>query len=227
MVVQVAIPSLSTDMPIVIPVLATEVAELVPADAGHVIAPPAPLDHVLALPALPVVQVVLEEVDFVFLALAWVFGEHALLAEHLPALAALRVHSLRHRQHPVLALLARAQPQIRVLGRQVEGVHLLVLLAHVLGQVLRVKVGLGVHDLLAALFGTDHFLEHAHLVNHVVLQAGVAEGVRALGDLGELLEAVLALADPARECLHHLLLEHLAYPRHFHRGLLPRCIRHN
>ena len=198
-------------MPIIIPVLPTQVTELMLADTGHVVASPNPLDHVLALPALPVVQVVLEEVDFVFVALASVFGEHALLAEHFPALAALRVHSLHHRQDAVVALLVRTQSRVRVFGCQVEGVHLLVLLAHILGQASSVEVALRVHDCIAVLFRTDHFLEHAHLVDHVVLQAGVAEGMRALCDLGELLDVVLALADPTQECLHHFLLEHFPY----------------
>ena len=221
MVVVITIPGLSTYMPIIIPVLPTQVTELMLAHTGHVVASLSSLNHVLALPALPVVQVVLEEVDLVFVALALVFGEHALLAEHLPALAALRVHSLHHRQDAVLALLARTQSQVRVLGCQVEGVHLLVLLAHILGQVASVELGLSVHDFVAVLLRTDHFLEHAHLVDHVVLQAGVTEGMFALGDLGELLDVVLALADPTQECLHDLLLEHLPDFRHIHRWFFP------
>ena len=122
-------------------------------------------------------------------------GKHALLTEHFPALATLRVHPLHHCQDPILALLARTQPQVRVLGRHVEGVHFLVLLAHILGQVLHVEVRFSIHDFVAALFWADHFLEHAHLVNHVVLQAGVTEGMLALGNFGKLLDVVFAFTD--------------------------------
>ena len=148
-------------------------------------------------------------------------GEHALLTEHFPALATLRVHPLHHCQDPILALLARTQPQVRVLGCLVEGVHFLVLLAHILGQVLRVEVRFGVHDFVAALFWADHFLEHAHLVNHVVLQAGVTEGMLALGNLGELLDIVLTLTYCTYYFLHNFFFEHLSNFRHFHGWFFP------
>ena len=148
-------------------------------------------------------------------------GKHALLTEHFPALATLRVHPLHHCQDPILALLARTQPQVRVLGCLVEGVHFLVLLAHILGQVLHVEVRFSIHDFVAALFWADHFLEHAHLVNHVVLQAGVTEGMLALGNLGELLDIVLTLTYCTHYFLHNFFFEHLSNFRHFHGWFFP------
>ena len=96
-----------------------------------------------------------------------------------------------------------------------------VLLADVLRQILGVELGFSVQDFITVLFRAGNFLKHAHLVDHVVLQAGVTEGMFALGDLGELLDVVLAFADPAQECLHDLLLEHLPDFRHIHRWFFP------
>ena len=86
--------------------------------------------------------------------------------------------------------------------------HFLILLAHILGQIPAVELGLRVHDFVAVLCRTDHFLEHAHLVDHIVLQARVAEGMFTLGDSGELFHIVLPLTNLASLCLHDVPLEH-------------------
>ena len=217
----IPVPCLSTDVPIVIPILPAQVTELMLAHTSHVVASLTPLDDILAFAALSVVQVVLEKVDFVFITVAFMLWEHALLTKHLLALAALRVHSIDHRQNSVLAFLARAQSQIRVFGCQVEGVHFLVFLAHLLGQILGVKFRFDVHDFITVLCRTDHFFEHPHFVYHIMLKAGVTEGMLALGDFGELLDAILAFTDPTQKFLHHLLLENLPNFRHFRRGPSP------
>ena len=59
-----------------------DVAELIAAPALHSPAALAPLDDHLALHALPVSEILLEEFDLVFVALSFVHWEHAFPAKH-------------------------------------------------------------------------------------------------------------------------------------------------
>jgi hypothetical protein len=70
------------------PLLPADVAELVLAPAGHVVAALVLFDDELALLALPVVQVALEKFDLLRVAFPFVHRQEALRTERSPALVA-------------------------------------------------------------------------------------------------------------------------------------------
>ena len=69
-------------MVVACPFPATDVAELVPTSACHVVASLATFYHILAAGALAVVKVILEEIDLVLIAFAFVLFEEALGTEN-------------------------------------------------------------------------------------------------------------------------------------------------
>ena len=165
-------------------------------------------NHVLTLPALPVVQVVLKKVHFVLVALSRMLRKHALLTKHLPTFLTLRVHSLNQLQDAVFTLFVGTHPQVGVLRCQIEGMHFLVLFADVLGQVVLVEVGISVENQVATFLRANNFLEHADFVDDIMLEAGVTEDVVTLGDFGLFFDFILALADSANESFNNFFSDH-------------------
>ena len=220
-------------MVIASPLLPTDVAELITTAAGDMIASLALLYHILAAGALPVVQIILEEIHFVLVAFAFVHLEKALGAKDLVAFITCdRLAVMCEFQDAVLAFLLGAKLEVGVLGCHIECVQLRVLFLNVSRQG-RVKCRLGAENQVTLLVGADDLFEHAHFVDDIVLETGVAVVVTAISDPRLLILLVLHLADPTQEsrcipyfseprqhCLGHLRLGDFGFPAtgtHFHR----------
>ena len=150
------------------------------------VAPRGFLNHVLAPCTLTVVQSVLEEVELVGVAVALVFLEGALRAvDPLAGVAPgvgdhhLVVPGLGHLQVAV-TLLVGTQFAVRVLQRLRVLLELLVLLPGIEGQ-FRVEPGVLVEDFTALFVRALYALEDADFVNDVLVEAGGAELMVALG----------------------------------------------
>lgn len=90
---------------IVTPFTSTNITKLIATSACHVITALALFNDVLALTALPIVQIVFEKVHLVLLAGAFVLLKEALPAEYDPAHWTLRILALVQDQDALVAVL--------------------------------------------------------------------------------------------------------------------------
>ena len=144
-----------------------QVTELMFALAGHMVASLNFLYDDLAVGALTVAQVVLEEFNLLLLAAAGVLLQVAFgtkLGVAGGAYPRLVWSELDHSR----AVLSGAQLESRVAGRYIKVVNLHVLLLRLLCQVL-VKRPLKIHLLLTALVRTLYFFKHLDLVHYIVI----------------------------------------------------------
>jgi hypothetical protein len=178
------------------PVIAADIAKLMLALAGHVVAALVLLDHHPALPAPLVLEVVDQEVDLLVVAVPGVLPQQAPSAEpartfiayHCYLLLAIAVYFA----NDAFAVLRRAHLQVFVVEDQVKIMHFPVLFLDVQGELLEelafsiegeVAVGVGAHDLLKLV---DH-------VDGVLVQAGLAVVAPVVAVRNEDVRGLLAL----------------------------------
>ena len=114
------------------PVCAADVAELIGASAGHMVAALILLNHELALAALAIVKVQLKELHFVFVAVPLVLSQKALCAKLRLAFVA-NHNPLERSADESFAVLLWAQFYVWVVGRNVKLVQFSVRFLHVGG----------------------------------------------------------------------------------------------
>ena len=144
-----------------------DVAKLELAEASDVVAALNLLHNDFALLALPVVQVVLEELNLLLVAVPSVRPKQALAAIFVRALAA-HEHIVTPSYHSI-AVLLWTQLGLRVLCDHLKLVYLLVVPLDVGGEVFE-EPSLHVQGFGAAIVSAVHLLEVLHLVYHVVVE---------------------------------------------------------
>ena len=203
-------------MPISIPLCPAQITKLVAASACDMVASSTLLHHIFAVGALPKVQIVFEEIDFVFITFPFVRLKEAFWTIYALANIALQGRSFPIQIHNAFAaFFIGTHAQILVLRNDMECMNLFVLFLYVVRQVF-VKFALLINDLAAGFVGTDNFFEHPHFVDGVVLETGITELVLTVRNLHFFLWFILTITNSADE---RVFADALQLSAHFHGGI--------
>jgi hypothetical protein len=143
------------------------VAELITASTGHVVAALILLNHELALFALAVVKVVLKELYLVLVAQSLVFGQQTLGAESRFTSVA-NHDSVSSSRNDSFTVLLWAQFFVGIVGRLVELMYFPVVLLDVEGKLLK-EQSVGINERAAVFSRAGDFLKHFDLINNIVM----------------------------------------------------------
>jgi hypothetical protein len=146
-----------------------DIAELMLASTGHVIAPLVFLDHEPAFLTLPIVQVVLKKQDLLLIAFPHVGCEQALPTKLLPAAVADH-HVVHSRSDDALTVFLGTQLSFGVTGCLLELLYLFVLFLDV-GRQVPEEGRVDVEQHWAVLLRAVDLFEVADLVDDVVMEA--------------------------------------------------------
>ena len=149
------------------------VAELITASTGHVVAALILLNHELALLALAVVKVILKKLYLVLVAQSLMFGQQALGAER--RFTSIAKHdSVSINRNNSFAPLLWAQFFVGIVGRLVELMYFPVVLLDVEGKLLK-EQSVGINERAAVFSRAGDFLKHFDLINNIVMQTRLAK----------------------------------------------------
>lgn len=155
------------------PNCSTDIAKLISAFTGHVVAALVLFDHELALNTLAIMQITLEKLHLVLVAFSLMLGQKALSAKLRLTFVADH-HVFKCCPDHSLTIFLGTELYVRVFCCLVKIMKPCVAFLDICRQLLE-EIGVGVDNSWAFFTRTAYFLEYFYLIDDVVVEAGFTE----------------------------------------------------